>query len=315
MSDADNYFGPQVNGYFDFTVLFEQSILSILPTALLIILAPVRITWLRRNDIRVRAGKLLWLKLIVLIALWSIPSTPRARTSVAESALGLIEAIALGALSYTEHKRSIRPSVLIGLYLFLTIVLDIAQARTLWLRDGLSTVAGVFTASLVVKVVVLALEETPKRVLLASSEKDVAVESTTGVVSRSLFWWLNSLFFQGFRLLIGLEDLGAIDPKFDSARLLGMLDRAWATSKKDSKWSLVISTFWAYKITFLAGVLPRLLFAGFTFAQPLLVNRIVNFVGSPWGEDSRNVAAGLVGATACIYVGLAVGLSSIPYAS
>ncbi|KAI8278185.1 ABC transporter [Colletotrichum sp. SAR11_57] len=316
MSDADNYFGPQVNGYFDFTVLFEQSILSILPTALLILLAPVRITWLLRNDIRVRAGKLLWLKLvaisvflclqIVLIALWSIPSTPRARTSVAESALGLIEAVALGALSYTEHKRSIRPSALIGLYLFLTIILDIAQARTLWLRDGLSSVAGVFTASLVVKVVILALEETPKRVLLASSEKDVAVESTTGVVSRSLFWWLNSLFFQGFRLLIGLEDLGAIDPKFDSARLLGMLDRAWATSKKDSKWSLVISTFWAYRTTFLAGVLPRLLFAGFTFAQPLLVNRIVNFVGSPWEEDSRNVAAGLVGATACIYVGLAI---------
>ncbi|KAI8311183.1 ABC transporter [Colletotrichum sp. SAR11_59] len=316
MSDADDYFGPQVNGYFDFTVLFEQSIFSILPTALLILLAPVRITWLLRNDIRVRAGKLLWLKLvsiavflclqIILIALWSIPSTPRARTSVAESALGLIEAIALGALSYTEHKRSIRPSALIGLYLFLTIVLDIAQARTLWLREGLSSAAGVFTASVAVKVVILALEETPKRVLLASSEKDVAVESTTGVVSRSLFWWLNSLFFQGFRLLIGLEDLGAIDPKFDSARLLGMLDRAWATSKKDSKWSLVISTFWAYRTTFLAGVLPRLLFAGFTFAQPLLVNRIVNFVGSPWGEDSRNIAAGLVGATACIYVGLAI---------
>lgn len=78
---------------------------------------------------------------------------------------------------------------------------------------------------------------------------------------------------------------------------------------------MVISTFWAYRTTFLAGVLPRLLFAGFTFAQPLLVNRIVNFVGSPWGEDSRNTAAGLVGATVCIYVGLAVGLSSITYAS
>ncbi|KAK2768034.1 ABC multidrug transporter [Colletotrichum kahawae] len=316
MSDADDYFGPQVNGYFDFTVLFEQSILSILPTALLILLAPIRIIWLLRNDTRVRAGKLLWLKLaaisvflclqIVLIALWSIPSTPRARTSVAESVLGLVEAIALGALSYTEHKRSIRPSALISLYLVLTIVLDIAQARTLWLRNGLSSIAGVFTASLVIKVVILALEETPKRVLLATSEKDVAVESTTGVVSRSLFWWLNSLFFQGFRLLIGLEDLGAIDPKFDSARLLGMLDRSWAESKKDSKWSLVISTFWAFRATFLAGVLPRLLFAGFAFAQPLLVNRIVNFVGSPWKEDSRNIAAGLVGATACIYVGLAI---------
>ncbi|KAF9879602.1 ABC multidrug transporter [Colletotrichum karsti] len=313
---SDDYFGPQVNGYFDFTVLFEQAILSILPTALLIILAPIRIIWLRGSDIRVRSGTLLWLKLvaigvftclqIVLVALWALPSTPSTRTSVAESVLGLVEAAAIASLSYTEHKRSIRPSALLGLYLVLTIVLDIAQARTLWLRDGLTSVAGVFTASLFAKVVILALEETPKRVLLPSSEKDVAVESTTGVVSRSLFWWLNSLFFQGFRLLIGLEDLGAIDPKFDSARLLGMLDRSWAKSKKDSNWSLVFSTFWAFRTTFLAGVFPRLLFAGFTFAQPLLVNRIVNFVGSPWTDDSKNIAAGLVGATACIYVGLAV---------
>lgn len=96
----------------------------------------------------------------------------------------------------------------------------------------MAPVAGVFTASLVAKVAVLALEETPKRPLLVPSVgKDIAVETTTGVVSRSVFWWLNSLFFQGFRLLIGLEDLGAIDPKFDSGRLLGMLDREWSKSR------------------------------------------------------------------------------------
>ncbi|GKT42621.1 ABC transporter atnG [Colletotrichum spaethianum] len=313
---ADDYFGPQVRGYFDFTVLFEQSILSILPTALFILLAPFRVTWLLRNDIRVRSGTLLWLKLaavavflclqIVLMALWALPSTPSASTSIAESVLGLIEAVALGAVSYVEHKRSIRPSALLGGYLVLTIVLDIALARTFWIRDGLTAVAAVFTASLVAKVVMLVLEETPKRAHLPGTEKGAAVESTTGVVSRSLFWWLNGLFFQGFKLLIGLEDLGAIDPKFDSKLLLGKLDRAWSKSKKDSNWSLIRSTFWAYRTTFLAGVLPRILFAGFTFSQPFLVNQIVNFVGSPWTDDSRNVAAGLVGATALTYIGLAV---------
>ncbi|KAF6831810.1 ABC multidrug transporter [Colletotrichum musicola] len=320
MSDAgDDYFGPQVNGYFDFTVLFEQSILSILPTALFILLAPCRIAWLlRQRDVSVRSGKLLWLKLaaiavffclqITLAALWALPSIPGPRTSVAEGALGPVEAVALAALSYVEHRRSIRPSALLGLYLVLGIVLDLAQARSLWLRDGMAPVAGAFTASLVTKLVVLALEETPKRPLLltAAGEKDLAVETTTGVVSRSLFWWLNSLFFQGFRLLIGLEDLGAIDPKFDSGRLLGMLDREWSKSKKNSSWSLIRSTFWAFRATFFAGVLPRVLFAGFTFAQPLLVHRVVSFVGSPRDEESRNVAAGLVGATACIYIGLAV---------
>ncbi|GKT96370.1 LOW QUALITY PROTEIN: ABC transporter [Colletotrichum tofieldiae] len=325
MSADDDYFGPQVRGYFDFTVLFEQSMLSILPTALFILLAPFRVTYLLRNDARIRPGRVLWLKLvfrphvmpiaaiavflclqIALATLWALPSTPSARTSVAESVLGLVEAVTLGAVSYVEHKRSIRPSALLGGYLVLTIVLDIAQARTFWIRDGLTPVAAVFTASLAAKVAMLVLEERPKRAHLLESEKGVAVESTTGVVSRSLFWWLNSLFFQGFRLLIGLEDLGAIDPKFDSELLLGKLDRVWSNSKKDSNWSLIGSTFWAYRITFLAGVLPRILFAGFTFSQPFLVNQIVNFVGSPWTDESRNIAAGLVGATALIYVGLAV---------
>ncbi|KXH32504.1 hypothetical protein CSIM01_13585 [Colletotrichum simmondsii] len=293
MSVGDDYFGPQVRGYFDFTVLFEQSILSILPSALFILLVPIRISSLLRNGIRVHSGKLLWLKLlavtaflclqIALITLWSLPTAPKTKTSAAESAISLIEAIAIGALSYTEHKRSVRPSLLLGAYLVLTIILDTAHARTLWIRDGLTPIAGVFTASLAIKAVILVLEETPKRAYLSDSEKDVAVECTTGVVSRSLFWWLNGLFFQGFRLLIGLEDLGSIDPKFDSAVLLDRLDSVWSRA-----------------------VLPRILFAGFIFSQPFLVNQIVNFVGSPRTEDSRNIAGGLVGATALIYCGIAV---------
>ncbi|OLN96559.1 Canalicular multispecific organic anion transporter 1-like protein 1 [Colletotrichum chlorophyti] len=314
---ADDYFGPQARGYFDFTILFQQSILSILPTALFILLAPFRLIWLRRHDVCVRSGKLLWLKLgviavflclqVALIALWALPSTPSTRTSLPESILGLVEAITLAALSFSEHKHSIRPSALLGGYLVLTIVLEIAQARTFWIRDGLAPIASVFTAALVAKVVILILEETPKRPLLRNNaEKNVAVESTTGIVSRSLFWWLNGLFLRGFRLVIGLDDLGAIDPKFDSNVLLRKLDQAWSKSKKSSNWSLVVTTFWAYRLTLLAGMLPRLLFAGFTFAQPFLVNQVVNFVGSPWTDDSRSVAAGLVGATALVYIGLAV---------
>jgi ATP-binding cassette, subfamily C (CFTR/MRP), member 1 len=45
---------------------------------------------------------------------------------------------------------------------------------------------------------------------------------------------------------------------------------------------------------------------GFSFAQPFLVNRIVDFVGRPWTELSGDTMGGLVGATAIIYIGLAV---------
>lgn len=64
MADHDDHFGPQVPGIFDFTLLFEQSILSLLPTALFVLLAPLRIVPLLRRENRVKAGPLLWSKLV-----------------------------------------------------------------------------------------------------------------------------------------------------------------------------------------------------------------------------------------------------------
>lgn len=64
---ADNVFGPAVGAGcrdgFDFTLLFEQSILSILPATILLIVSPFRIRYLLSRDIRtrynpVRNGKL-----------------------------------------------------------------------------------------------------------------------------------------------------------------------------------------------------------------------------------------------------------------
>lgn len=52
----DNNFGPTVGpscrGDFDFTLLFEQSFLSIVPSAILIILFPLRVRYLLREDIK-----------------------------------------------------------------------------------------------------------------------------------------------------------------------------------------------------------------------------------------------------------------------
>jgi ATP-binding cassette subfamily C (CFTR/MRP) protein 1 len=49
----DDWFGPVFNNcrdVFDFTLLFEQSILSIGPSALLLVFFPVRIVQLLRSD-------------------------------------------------------------------------------------------------------------------------------------------------------------------------------------------------------------------------------------------------------------------------
>lgn len=162
------------------------------------------------------------------MALWSLSPAPRTRTSLAEAAVGILEAVAIAATSYAEHRKSIKPAALLNGYLLLSVVLGIAPARTYWLRPGLrGGVAGAYTASLAVKALLLVLEEAPKKRLVADDGKDAAPETVAGVVSRGVFWWLNSLLFTGARALLGVDDIGTIQRKFDSRRLLGQLEQVW----------------------------------------------------------------------------------------
>lgn len=61
-----------------------------------------------------------------------------------------------------------------------------------------------------------------------------------------------------------------------------------------------------HKWDFLEGVLPRLAFTAFCFAQPFLVERVINFMSEPEHVNSTNYAYGLVAAYAIVYLGIAV---------
>lgn len=61
-----------------------------------------------------------------------------------------------------------------------------------------------------------------------------------------------------------------------------------------------------YKWEFLGGILPRMAFTGFLFAQPFLVQRVLDFMTEPEHVNSSNYARGLVAAYGIVYVGIAV---------
>lgn len=73
---------------------------------------------------------------------------------------------------------------------------------------------------------------------------------------------------------------------------------------KHSSYALAKSALVTLLRPFLAVVVPRLLYTAFTFSQPLLLRRIVGFLGED--DPSTNVRNGLIGATVLIYFGLAV---------
>ncbi|GKU05754.1 unnamed protein product, partial [Fusarium langsethiae] len=220
--------------------------------------------------------------------------------AIAEPVLGLIESIALIALIFVEHRNSRKPSKIIGGYLAVTVILDIALVRTFWIRSMLA-IAAVFTCSLVLKATLLILEEWPKLLL---PENDKIRETSSGVINRSVFWWLNSLFLQGHRGILETEDLQNIDPKFDTDHVSGPLEERWLRDPKAGQFSLLKCTFLAYKWQFAAGILPRLLRSGFNFAQPFLIQSVITFVGRK--EMSVQISSGLIGATVLIYLGLAI---------
>ncbi|KAF6523054.1 hypothetical protein HZS61_014582 [Fusarium oxysporum f. sp. conglutinans] len=233
-----------------------------------------------------------------LLVLWCRQNSTN--TAIAEPVLGLIESFALAALSFVEHRNSKKPSKLIGTFLVVDIILDIALVRTFWIRS-MRTIAAVFTASFVIKTILLILEETPKSLL---DEKEKIHETSSGVVNRSFFWWLNGLFLQGHRTILETEDLQAIDSKFDTDHVSAPLEKQWERARNSGQPSLLKSTFLAYKWQVAAGIIPRLLHSGFNFAQPFLIQSVIVLVSKK--EMSVQISSGLIGATVLIYLGLAI---------
>ncbi|CAG9951253.1 unnamed protein product [Clonostachys rosea f. rosea IK726] len=116
-----------------------------------------------------------------------------------------------------------------------------------------------------------------------ASPRKYGGEYSAGMVSRTLFWWLNRLFYLGFHRAIEVDDLGDINDKFDSHALLERLEKHWNQ-----------------------GVVPRLMYSGFGFAQPFLISSVIAHVRSPQRDFASQMSGILIAATVFIYVGLAL---------
>lgn len=52
--------------------------------------------------------------------------------------------------------------------------------------------------------------------------------------------------------------------------------------------------------------MPRLAFGAVNLSQPFLVNRAIDLIDEPNVEFHQSIVGGLIGATALVYVGIAV---------
>ncbi|KAK1752219.1 ABC multidrug transporter [Echria macrotheca] len=327
---GDGQFGPQLpGGRFDFTLVFEQSILSLPLSCLFLLAASYRFRILLRaarlEVVSTRHGGLYWAKMVIaavlialhlaLLILWAVHPffgqvVVLRALAVTSSVLSLAAVAVMAVLIDREHRASIEPSLLLGMYLFLSVLLDLPQARTLFLREDAHALFGVFVVSLALRFALLVAEELPKLPAHNPVRKGASPESLGGAVNRSVFWWLNTFFLRGYRSLIGVGDLFSIPAKFGSARLRAQIEPAWERCRdKTGKNALLYVVLRTFAGQILMAVPPRLALSVVTFSQPLLMKRVIAYVegaSSGAGAVDGNVAGGLIGATALIYVGIAV---------
>ncbi|KAB8210096.1 putative multidrug resistance protein [Aspergillus parasiticus] len=275
---------------FDFTLTFEQVILSIIPSTVLLLAGPPRLLYLTRCRSKTSSQQKKYLYKLVtsftnlvlqlsLLVLWSVSPSLRTSSSIPAASLSVTNAVIIIGLSYV---------------------------RTLWLthRVPMAAVQSVITGT---KLAMLLLEMREKTSYLQSPYRDYPPEATSGIINLSFVWWINRLFMTGYQKLMGNRDFYDLEPGLASGPAGERLKRAWekhgSAKNKLLLPSVFVRCFW---MEFLAVVWPRLCLTGFSFAQSFLIMAAVQHVERPMTAETRNRDYGLIGATFLVYLGIAV---------
>ena len=262
--EVEDVFGPTVSARclrgFDFTLLFEENILTIpvsgITAALIIVklFASRRAThkanghWMllakvvsharpRDTDPRLKSSKLAWAALlgmhIALLLIWATSKAPRTRSTLQAESVTVGCCLFALFLTVREHRNSRRPAKLLQAYLLLSALLDMPRARTLWFVErGSYAVSVIFTTSVVWKVPLLVLESTTKSSSFTPGYTDTARETAGGLFSDLFFLWINRQLWTGYRKILDLADLMQIDQSLFATQLRGGgVERRWQARK------------------------------------------------------------------------------------
>lgn len=160
---------------------------------------------------------------------WASPGVEKTRASIPCAIVTVIAYLVLPVLSYAEHAKTVRPSLLLNGFLLISLLCDVVRARSLWLLNK-DKIASDFTACVALKCLIFVLEAVEKRHILKPEHQTKSPEATSGIYSRSLFWWLNPLFCNGYRKTFSVDHLYPLDKHLLSGYTHGLLESSWVKS-------------------------------------------------------------------------------------
>jgi ATP-binding cassette subfamily C (CFTR/MRP) protein 1 len=147
------------------------------------------------------------------VVLWS--SNRVTSATLPSAILSFLSALVILCLSNLEHTRTVRPSLILNVYLLGSLVFDAVQVRTLYLRNDDPAILGLFTTNIVIKAALLLLEAKSKRTYLRPPYNTYSPE-------------IRPLLATGFRKMLTLDDLFQTDEGLLSEPLLSQMQDSWA---------------------------------------------------------------------------------------
>ena len=338
--EADNRFGPRVSidcRAFDFTLLFEDIFFTSLPSAIFLLILPIRLYFLRHESVKINSYRLVVWKLVkvpptylptvadfeqcILAVLFVLQVLSVAfqvqelalhtRASLPAVILNIIATFAASYASFVEDQRSVKPSDILILYFSASSICSLPQLRSLWLIPSVGVCRYLSLGSFLLVVAMIALESVSKAKMLHSNYCGGTDEGNAGFWSRSFFIWVLPFLQTGYRKDLEVEDVPEADTNLHGQCSGSKLRESWDSSSTNGHHRLTKAVFRAYGWACVSAIPPRLAYSCFTFAQPFLITATVDYIGGSSGSEPKIYGTELIGAYFLVYLGLAVGTHSV----
>ncbi|OTB18548.1 hypothetical protein K445DRAFT_315377 [Daldinia sp. EC12] len=301
--------------------LFESTALAIAGysatlSILFLVSALFRLWSLRRAPVVVISGflgrvKILLSSLLILssigrsVALENSPSN--GGYARASQGLQIIAALVLCVLSILEHRRSVRPSNIITIYLIPCIIRDALEISGMLQGQRSWFMQDPILAQITLEVALFAAENLEKERTKEYLGQYVSPEERSGLLGRTFFWWINPILVEGYHNVLLNSSLPPIDSKLLSRPIRTAAIRAWEQRlRPESKMTLPKVLFVTLKRPFLLAIPPRLFLTLFRYSQPIIIRQSIQYVTSNKPLNQIWTAQGLVIAAVIVYVGLAI---------
>ncbi|KAJ6536775.1 P-loop containing nucleoside triphosphate hydrolase protein, partial [Mycena vulgaris] len=206
--------------------------------------------------------------------------------------------VLLSLLMVVEHFYAITSSTLIISYTFIRGLFTAAALRSAS-QMGLPPSAIAISALVTSSYFLFFFAELIPKPQSKVSHLSLVLVSTSNILSRFLYIWLFPLLWKGRKVVLTIDDCGTLPEELGAKSTRELLDSSILGRPDRKRLHLVGASLRAFPLAFISPVFPRILLLVVTFAQPLLVSRMITYISDPDPGSAKGWA--LVGAFACVY--------------